>query len=126
MRNIAIFSIILAIIIDGTPFRPIDSNKIYNASVKIIQGDTGYLDELSFSEQSKNDIKEQLSKNVIHGYKEVIDSEIKFVRSKNSSCGDIVALVDLKVRYEEYTILYLIEYHIRTNREVYGVNVWAY
>ena len=44
----------------------------------------------------------------------------------NNSSSDLVVIVDMKINFGNYNKLYLIEWHINSNKEIYGYNVWGY
>lgn len=118
--------IILAAIITTVPNNNEYKSKMYNASVKVIQGDESVIEDLKIREIYKEEFIEQVKKNVVEGYVAVTDSNVNIIYCDNSGSADTVVLVELKVAYEKFTLLYMLEYHINSSQEVYGMNVWVY
>lgn len=44
----------------------------------------------------------------------------------NNSTGDYVIFANATVVEGEYTLLYLYEFHVNANNQIYGYNVWVY
>ena len=118
--------IVLVAIITNIPNNNEYKSKMYNASLKIIQGDESVIEDLKIRGVYEEEFIEQIKKNVIDGYVAVIDSSVNIVYCDNSASADTVALVELKVAYERFTLLYMLEYHINSSQEIYGMNVWVY
>jgi hypothetical protein len=60
-------------------------------------------------------------------HESVVSSVIDFTYPENSSTGDTVIMVNAQILYDStHKGLYLFEYHVDANGDIYGYNIWVY
>lgn len=57
----------------------------------------------------------------------IIELESHYIIPENSSSGDVVIILDTRmINPNNQEFLVMFEYHLNSNKEVYGMNTWVY
>lgn len=93
----------------------------------IVKNDVSQLNKVKLS--VKTDIYQELIKyasedNFYGG--DIIECKVETTFPDKSSTGDTVIMANTKINYTNYTLLYLFEFHVDINGEIYGYNIWVY
>lgn len=58
----------------------------------------------------------------------IINSCYDYITPNNSSTGDSVIMENVKIGYDDYKYnkVFLFEYHVNSNGDIYGYNIWQY
>lgn len=93
----------------------------------ILNCDTSFISQNSalFSSTCYDKISKYTCNNGING-RSIDNIVIDFTYPDGSSSGDSVIMANTQIRYTEYTKLYLFEFHVDGNGDIYGFNAWQY
>lgn len=105
-----------------------ECNQVMEEVIKgILNCNTSFISQNTalFSSTCYDKISKYTYNNGING-RSIDNIVIDFTYPDGSSSGDSVIMANTKIRYAEYTKLYLFEFHIDNNGDIYGFNAWQY
>lgn len=114
--------------VENNSIYDISTEDVYSLSKYILLGGSDEVSDAIGSLSVTNEVYDKLVKNSKNSVSSAVveQSDIYSSEYNNNSSSDLVIIVDMKINFGNYNKLYLIEWHINSNKEIYGYNVWGY